>query len=200
MSAARKWRSARASRASSSPSTRKTGKPVWKTPVGKHNGHDDDSLLAMRGEYKKIEVPAEVFPGELGGVLAPMATNGKTLFVPVINHSMTVNSGSEITEESTATGELVAIDLATGKIRWNAEFEGPAYGAANVVNDLVFVTSAEGIVHAFDAETGGEVWNVSLPAGTNAGVTVSGDTMLAPAGLPVAEGQQPSLVAFRLGG
>jgi outer membrane protein assembly factor BamB len=178
----------------------KTGKPVWKTPVGKHNGHDGDSLLAMRGEYKKIKVPAEVFPGELGGVLSPMATNGKTLYVPVINHSMTVNSGSEITEESTANGELVAIDLATGKVKWNAEFEGPAYGAANVVNDLVFVTSAEGIVHAFDAETGGEVWNVSLPAGTNAGVTVSGDTMLAPAGLPVAEGQQPSLVAFRLGG
>jgi hypothetical protein len=31
-------------------------------------------------------------------------------------------------------------------------------------------------------------------------VTDSGETMLAPAGLPVAEGQQPSLVAFRLGG
>ena len=28
----------------------KTGKLVWKTPVGKHNGHDDDGLLAMRGE------------------------------------------------------------------------------------------------------------------------------------------------------
>jgi outer membrane protein assembly factor BamB len=177
-----------------------TGKPAWKTPVGTHNGHDGDSLLAMRGEYKKIEVPAEVFPGELGGVLAPMATDGRLLFVPVVNHSMTVNSGSEVTEESTASGELVALDLATGKVAWNAEFEGPAYGAANVVNDLVFVTSAEGIVHAFDVKTGGEVWQVALPAGTNAGVTVSGDTLLAAAGLPVAEGQKPSLIAMRLGG
>ncbi|HEX4731575.1 MAG TPA: PQQ-binding-like beta-propeller repeat protein [Solirubrobacterales bacterium] len=176
------------------------GKPVWKTPVGKHNGHDQDSLLAMRGEYSKIKVPAEVFPGEIGGVLSPMATNGKTLFVPVINHSMTVTSGSEVSEESTANGELVAIDLATGMIEWNAEFEGPAYGAANVVNDLVFVTTAEGTVHALDTQTGGEVWSLALPAGTNAGVTVSGDTLLAPAGLPVAEGQKPSLVAYRLGG
>ena len=53
--AARSWRSGPASRASSSPSTRKTGKLVWKTPVGKHNGHDEDGLLAMRGETSKLE-------------------------------------------------------------------------------------------------------------------------------------------------
>jgi alcohol dehydrogenase (cytochrome c) len=177
----------------------KSGKVVWKTPVGKHNGHDDDSLLAMRGEGDKIKL-GEVFPGELGGVLTSMATNGKMVYAPVVNHSMVVKSGSEVTEESSATGEVVALDLATGKVAWNAEFEGPAYGALTVVNDLVFATSAEGVVHAFDAKTGGEVWTTSLPSGTNAGVTVSGDMLFAGAGLPVAEGQKPALVAFRLGG
>jgi hypothetical protein len=31
-------------------------------------------------------------------------------------------------------------------------------------------------------------------------MTASGDTLIAPAGIAVAEGQQPALVAFRLGG
>ncbi len=176
-----------------------TGKVVWKTPVGKHNGHDDDSLLAMRGEGNKIKL-GEVFPGEIGGVINSMATDGKMIYAPVVNHSMTVKSGSEVTEESSASGEVVAIDLATGKIAWNAEFEQPAYGSVSVVNDLVFATSADGIIHAFDANTGGELWTVSLPSGTNAGVTVDGDMVFAGAGLPTAEGQVPSLVAYRLGG
>lgn len=177
----------------------KTGKPIWKTPVGVHNGHDNDPLYAMRGEYNKIKT-GEVFPGELGGVIAPMATDGKRLYVPVVNHSMTVRSGSEISEESAATGEVVALNLKTGKQEWNRELEQPAYGATLVVNDLVFATTADGSIHALKADSGGEVWQAALPAGTNAGVMVSGDMLLAPAGLPLAEGQKASLVAFRLGG
>jgi outer membrane protein assembly factor BamB len=177
----------------------KTGKPVWKTPVGVHNGHDNDPLYAMRGEYSKIK-PGEVFPGQLGGVIAPMASDGERLYVPVVNHSMVVRSGSEITEESSATGEVVALNLKTGKQEWVRELEQPAYGATLVVNDLVFATTAEGVVHALKAESGGEVWQAALPSGTNAGVMVSGDMLLAPAGLPLAEGQTAKLVAFKLGG
>ncbi len=177
----------------------KTGKPIWKTPVGVHNGHDNDPLYAMRGEYNKIK-PGEVFPGQLGGVIAPMATDGKRIYVPVVNHSMIVRNGSEITEESSATGEVVALNVATGKQEWVRELEQPAYGATLVVNDLVFATTADGTIHALKTESGGEVWQAALPAGTNAGVMVSGDMLLAPAGLPLAEGQKASLVAFKLGG
>jgi alcohol dehydrogenase (cytochrome c) len=177
----------------------KTGKPVWKTPVGRHNAHDKDSIYAMRGEYKKIKT-GEVFPGELGGVVAPMAASKTMLYAPVVNHSMTVVSGAEVTESGSATGEVAAIDLKTGKVAWTKSFPEPVYGAATVVNDLVFVTTAEGTIRALDAKTGGELWQAALPAGTNAGVTVSGDMLLAGAGLPVAEGQVPSLVAYRIGG
>jgi glucose dehydrogenase len=178
----------------------KSGKPVWKRPVGVHNGHDEDSLYAMKGEYSKLKAPATVFPGQLGGVIAPMAADDSTLFVPVVNHSMTVASPSELTESSAATGELVALDIATGKVEWKKKLPGPAYGAPTVVNDLVFETTAEGAVYALDASSGGEVWQTSLPAGTNAGVMADGDTLIAPAGLPVAEGQVAELVAYRLGG
>lgn len=177
----------------------KTGKPIWKTPVGVHNGHDNDPLYAMRGEYNKIKL-GEVFPGQLGGVIAPMATDGKRVYVPVVNHSMTVRNGGEISEESSATGEVVGLNVKTGKQEWVRELEQPAYGATLVVNDLVFATTADGVVHALLSESGGEVWQAALPAGTNAGVMVSGDMLLAPAGLPVAEGQTAKLVAFKVGG
>ena len=177
----------------------KTGKPVWKQPVGTHNGHDNDPLYAMRGEYSKIET-GEAFPGTLGGIIAPLASDGSTLFVPIVNHSMTVLSGSEITESSAATGELVALDAATGKPKWKEKLPAPAYGAPTVVNDLVFATTSEGVVHAFDASSGGEVWQAGLPAGTNVGAMPSGEYLIAPAGLPLAEGQIAQIVAFKLGG
>jgi len=176
-----------------------TGKPVWKRPVGTHNGHDEDNLLALKGESSKIEA-GEVFPGTLGGVIAPMATDGTRVFVPIVNHPLTVTAGGELGEAGELTGELVALDAATGKVEWNTEFAAAAFGAPTVVNDLVLATSFDGSVHALDAKTGGEVWVETLPAGINTGVSVSGDTVIVPAGIASAEGQTPEIVAYRLGG
>jgi len=69
-----------------------------------------------------------------------------------------------------------------------------------VINDLVFATDSSGSIHALKTETGGEVWQEALPAGTNAGVMVSGDMLVAGAGLPAAEGQTPQIVAYKIGG
>ncbi len=176
-----------------------TGKPVWKRPVGTHNGHDNDNLYAMRGEYSKIK-PGEVFPGVLGGVIAPMATDGKTIFVPVVNHSASITAKGELGEGGEMTGELVAIDAASGKVQWNQEFGSALFGAPTVVNDVVFATSFEGSVYALDAASGGELWVETLPASINTSVSISGDTVIAPAGLASAEGQVPEIVAYRLGG
>jgi outer membrane protein assembly factor BamB len=180
----------------------KNGKLVWKRPVGKHNGHDDDGLLAMRGEYDELKTPFTVYPGALGGVIAPMSTDGETVFAPVVNSPATMTSGSEKTEGGGETsGEIVALDVATGKVKWSYEFPGaPAYGATTVVNDLVFATTFDGKVSAFDTSSGRLAWEATLPAGANAGVMIEGDTVIAPAGLPQAEGQTAQLVAYRLGG
>lgn len=177
----------------------KSGKVVWRVPVGEHNGHDKDPLYAMRKEYDKIKL-GEAFPGQLGGVIAPMASDGKRVYVPIVNHSMTVKSGYEVTEESTAAGAVAALDIKTGKKVWEAQLPSPAYGALVVSNDLVFATSSEGIIHALSADSGGEVWQAALPSGTNAGVMISGDSLVIGAGLPLAEGQTAKLVAYKLGG
>jgi len=178
----------------------KSGKPVWERSVGQHNGHDEDNLYAMRGEYSKLKLPAKVYPGALGGVIAPMSTDGSTLFVPVVNSPAIYTTQAERNEPGPSTGELVALDVATGAVKWQHDFPTPAYGAATAVNDLVFATTFDGTLDAFDAKSGRIVWQASLPAGTNAGVTVSGDTLLAPAGVSATEGQAPQIVAYRLAG
>lgn len=177
-----------------------SGKPLWKVPVGTHNGHDEDGLLAMRGETSKLGSNISVAPGNLGGVIAPTSTDGKSLFVPIVNHPVTVVGGSSIEESSPLTGEIAALDAKTGKTQWKHEFSSAAFGATTSVNDIVFATTYEGRIYAFDASSGRPVWQETLPAGTNAGVTVSGDTLIAPAGVAASESQTPQLVAYRLGG
>ncbi len=177
-----------------------TGHLLWKTAVGTHNGHDHDNLYALHGETFRLSVPETVYPGQLGGVIAPLATNGPLVFAPVNNHSVTWTSQTEPQEGGPSTGELVALDTATGAIRWSAPLPTAAYGAATAVNDLVFTTAFSGKLYAFDASNGHVAWETQLPAGTNTGVAVSGDTVLAPAGVPLESGQSPELVAYRLPG
>ncbi|HVV90568.1 MAG TPA: PQQ-binding-like beta-propeller repeat protein, partial [Solirubrobacterales bacterium] len=143
---------------------------------------------------------ATVYPGLLGGVIAPMAASKTTLFVPVVNHPLTIENGETIGEGEENAGEMVALDLATGKEKWNQTYEAPAFGAPVAVNDMVFFATFDGTLHGLDARTGGEVWTAALPAGANSGVTASGDSLVLAAGLPIAEGQVPALVAYRLGG
>jgi outer membrane protein assembly factor BamB len=179
----------------------KSGKPVWERKVGKHNGHDDDGLLAMRGETDKLKTPMLVYPGSLGGVIAPMATDGKTVYVPVINGPLEIIDQVQRQEPGPLNGELVALDVKSGALKWKREFAtAPPFGFTTVVNDLVFATTSDGKIHAFETGSGQPVWQETLPAGTNAGVAIEGDMVVVGAGLASAEGQTPQLVAYRLGG
>jgi outer membrane protein assembly factor BamB len=177
-----------------------TGKLLWKRSVGIHNGHDDDGTYAMNHEYSKLTLPETIYPGLLGGVTAPMATNGSTVFVPVVNHSVTYSNQTEPQESGPSTGELVALDTATGTVRWDRKLPSAAFGAATAVNDLVFVTDFNGKLYAYDANSGSVAWETQLPAGTNTGVAVDGDTLIAPAGVALESGQTPEITAYRLPG
>lgn len=177
-----------------------SGKVLWKRSVGTHNGHDNDGVYAMKHEYSKLTLPETVYPGELGGVIAPMSTNGRSVFVPVVNHPVTFNNQTEPQENGPTTGELVALDAATGAVKWSHKFSAAAFGATTSVNDVVFTTTFEGALYAFDANTGSVVWEAKLPAATNTGVAVSGNTLIAPAGLATGGGQTPQIVAYGLPG
>ena len=127
---------------------------LWKRSVGTHNGHDDDGVYAMKHEYSKLSMPETVYPGLLGGVIAPMSTNGTNVFVPIVNHPVTFNNQTEPQENGPSTGEVVALDVATGAVKWTRKFPAAVFGSTTAVNDLVFATTFEGALYAFDANSG----------------------------------------------
>jgi glucose dehydrogenase len=179
---------------------RASGKLLWKRPVGIHNGHDKDPEYASKGQYSKLHLNEEVYPGRLGGVIAPMSTDGKSVFAAVVNNPVTWTTQTEAGAQDgqSSTGEVVAVDLNSGKVKWKAEFPTSAFGATTVTNNVVFATTFDGIVHALSTKTGKVLWEQQLPAATNTGVMVHGDTVIAPAGLAAQQGQQPTITAYSL--
>lgn len=173
-----------------------TGDVVWRRSVGKHNGHDKDGVKAMRGG--KIETGVEILPGVLGGVISQMSSDGKRVYAAVVNNPATLVDGATLQGTNEMDGELVALDVATGKRVWRKKLPAISFGATSVANDVVFATLMDGRVLGFDADNGKQVAEHKLSAGTNAGVVIKGKTLVAPAGMPSQAGQSPQIDAFRL--
>jgi outer membrane protein assembly factor BamB len=96
------------------------------------------------------------------------------------------------------TGEIEALNLATGTVEWDAKLPQMALGAATVSGDLVFSTLYDGELIALNRTTGAIVYRHQLPASTNAPLDVFGNTVLVPAGGPeTGHGvSRPQLVAY----
>jgi alcohol dehydrogenase (cytochrome c) len=180
----------------------RTGKLIWKTPVGEHNGHDDDSLLAL--EHKStLKAPYTIAPGSIGGVLSNLALAGDTVYVVTCNLPFTATSLTQVLGRPTASlgtagGDAEALDLATGKVEWDTKLPGLPFGAATVSNDLVFTTLYKGVLVAINRHTGKIVLRLNLPTSTNSTIAVAGNTVLVPAGGPIAQvpGGDPQLDAY----
>ncbi|MEX2431002.1 MAG: PQQ-binding-like beta-propeller repeat protein [Dehalococcoidia bacterium] len=170
---------------------REDGNVVWETPVGEHQ---NDHLAAIpEGET------LDILPGVYGGVETPMAYAAGIVYVPIVNLATPFSPGSSgETNFEEATGELVAIEVETGRILWKRDLPHMALGGATVVNDLVFTALYDGRIYAFNRATGEEVWSYQAPIGINAQPAVAGDTILWPAGVQQGE-QAPALLAMRVG-
>lgn len=184
---------------------RKDGKLIWKRAVGKHNGHDEDSKKALEGDFKP-DTPYTVWPGTLGGVETNMALADDTVYAAVVNLSYThkdisstdVFEGLQSYDEG--DGQLVALDLESGEVKWDTKLPSLPFGAATVVNDLVFTTTYEGKIYALDRNSGDIVWQDDLPAGANSAIAVNGDTIIVPCGVGGGKKRPATLVAYRIGG
>ena len=169
---------------------RSSGEVLWSTVVGEY--YETAQLDVLPNGTTRI------YPGVLGGVETPMAYADGILYVPVVNifsdWTPTALDTSTI-DFNNGTGELLAIDAATGKILWIQLLETMALGGATVINDLVFTAEYDGTIHAFKADSGDEVFELKAPAGINGWPAVAGDTIVWPAGV----GEELSLFALRLG-
>jgi len=180
----------------------KTGKLLWKVKLGHRANFDNVNILSMEGKYSQLpKLPFTQWPGNLGGVESPYASDGSTVYMAVNNLVYHVHSQAKATlgNPLKGTGEMVAIDQSTGKIKWTHKFPHSPYGAATVTNDLVFTTTFDGTVWALNKATGKVVWSHTLPAGTNSPLAIDGDTVVLGAGYPEGKGQAASLVAFKIG-
>lgn len=132
---------------------------------------DDDYLPVPGGN------PRFVCPGVAGGHNGSFtyAFDGRTLFVPVIESCVKPETapmeytegepywgggpGETEGEDGSSYGIFVAIDAATGKIRWRYKDPHPFFGGAlATAGGLVFGGNQRGYALAFDADTGAVLW------------------------------------------
>jgi alcohol dehydrogenase (cytochrome c) len=177
-----------------------TGRLIWKTPVGEHNGHDNDSLQALE-HTSTLKAPLTILPGSLGGVLSNLALAGNSLYVVTLDLPLTytnLNQPQPVKAAGPATGEVEALNLATGKIEWDTKVLDLPLGAATVSNDLVLTTLYHGTLLALNRHTGAIVYQRKLPTTANSPIAIAGHTVLVPAGGAAGKGssRDPQLVAY----
>ncbi|HVL25962.1 MAG TPA: PQQ-binding-like beta-propeller repeat protein [Thermomicrobiales bacterium] len=183
---------------------RETGAEIWRTAVGEHKNDDLQELPE--------EELVEVLPGTLGGVETPIAYAEGVVYAPVYNMASFYNAGgldASSIDITKATGQLVALDAATGEILWDVAQPTGTLAAATVVNDIVFTGGLDGVVRGYNTADGTQVFTYQATAGLNAPFAVSGDYLYIPAGgplIPSADTWNPApepaaqLIALKIGG
>jgi outer membrane protein assembly factor BamB len=179
-----------------------TGKLIWKTPVGAHNSHDNDSLQALE-HHSTLKAPLTILPGSFGGVLADLALASNNVYVATIDLPLTYPTFNLPTATKAAgppTGEVEALSLATGKVEWDRKVPQFPLGAVTVSNDLAFTTLYNGSLIALDRRTGAVVYRRQLPTSANSPIAIAGSTVIVPAGGPSTStgGGDPQVVAYKL--
>ena len=134
-------------------------------------------------------------------MLADLAVAGNSVYVETNDVALTypnLNLPAPIQAASSPTGEVEALNLATGKVEWDTKVPQLPLGATTVSNDLVFTTLYDGVLIALGRRTGRIVYRHRLPTSTNAPIAIAGNTVIVPAGgsLTRTGGGDPQLVAY----
>ncbi len=166
---------------------RKDGHQYWSTPIGKHQ---NDNLKELP------DAGVEVFPGLFGGIASPIASSDGLIFVPYTDLGTTYNSLGQTTlnDLNAAKGGLAALDINTGKIVWDKQFDDMNFGGATVVNDLVFTGTYHGKIRGFNTRTGDQVFSFQASAGIKGTPSVAKDTIIFPCG----PNGIPAVIALRI--
>ncbi len=135
--------------------------------------------------------------GTQGGVHFGMATDGNSVFVPIVD--MEDTHDARIYDKSQYGAGLHAIDALTGAVRWSAladnicgerQFCDPGISAAATsMPGAVFAGHLDGRLRAYDSATGKVMWSfdTTKPVKTITGDMASGGSMSGP-GAAIAEG------------
>jgi len=204
-----------------------TGKPIWWSNV---------AYLYRINVQAMPNGSGPVWPSTNGGVLAYSAFDENNIYLAVTNQGANFFSRPGLGHVEPAfssmpngigNGSITALDLKTGKVKWQHKTDFPTWVAPLVTNGVVFsgtITAIEneetgvtypfgdyssptetplissGILRAFDAETGNEIWefNVGAPISIG-GPSIGNGVLLVPTGNAL-EAASPGgyIVAFEL--
>lgn len=167
-----------------------SGALLWKTPVGVHNGHDNQSLDALKAKGKlKLKLPFTFLPGAFGGIVTNMAYADNTIYAAVMNLPIQFTADDQVDNGPPGKnikegGDVVALNATTGAIEWSTKVDGLPDGDATVSNNLVFAPLFEGKLVALNRSTGTIVFSKKLPKTDNSPIAIAGNTIIVPDGGP----------------
>jgi outer membrane protein assembly factor BamB len=167
-----------------------TGALLWKTPVGIHNGHDNQSLDALKAKGKlALKLPFTFLPGAFGGIVSNMAYADNTIYAAVMNLPIQFTAADQVDNgppgrDIKEGGDIVALNASTGAIEWSTKVDGLPDGDATVSNNLVIAPLFEGKLVALNRSTGAVVFTQQLPKTDNSPVAIAGNTIIVPDGGP----------------
>jgi outer membrane protein assembly factor BamB len=124
-------------------------------------GSKDGYSYAVRRDTGELLWATQVTDGsgETGIIASATAAYGKIYFG---------------TRAADGTGKLVALDQRLGQVVWEQPQPVAVYGAAAVANGVVFNGGGDGMLRAYDAETGALLWSAQRGAMWG-GVSVTSD-------------------------
>jgi alcohol dehydrogenase (cytochrome c) len=167
------------------------GKRLWTLAVGKHNHYETGPLPAK---------PVVYCPGDLGGVLTPMAEARNTLYVPWVDVCFKGSATGLAAYSGKTAGGLAAVDAATGSLHWKHTFDTVDSGAATVANNVVFTSSYDGTIYGLSTKSGATLWRAEAPAGINSFPALTRTMLIIGAGARTTSNRHPhaAIVAYSL--
>ena len=95
----------------------------------------------------------------------------------VIESSAAISNG--VVFVGTGKGELIAVDLASGKLKWKYQTKDPVGESSPAVgNGMVFIGDLGGVFHAVNAATGKGVWTYKTGSEIKSSPVIVGDRVL----------------------
>ena len=180
-----------------------TGKLLWKTPVGKHNGHDNDGQLTIARPVAKVKSPRTVFPGILGGVESQLASNGTMAYRrgqrPPPRRSTTRRARPRWVTSARAPARSSRSTRTPARSPGSTSSRARRTAPRAISNDVALHDDVRrhglGPEHARRARCSGA--RSCRPARTRP-VGIAGDTVMTAGSFPLAKTQKATIVAYRL--
>ena len=160
-----------------------TGKVQWETNVrdgaAKQYFFHGDVFIASDRIVAGADVDTKA--GSEAGVHAFDRMTGRQLWKHPAGRGILgtiVGSGSRVFAY-TGTGDLIALNLASGKLDWTYALNASGWESPAVVDDRVFGGSNDGSVYAFDSQTGRVQWQQKLGKAIGTSIRATGSDVYA---------------------